>query len=115
MCVPGEGIDAAVAKGKIDILEVTKETLQRGRDVAKMLVLDNVDTRRFRNAMRAATDEAGQLYFRSLLTDDILYYLFSAQGASASRSSSIEESVELQRRKLFIGISMPSPASLQER
>jgi hypothetical protein len=34
MCVPGEGIDAAVAQGKIGrhVLKVTKETLQRGRD-----------------------------------------------------------------------------------
>jgi hypothetical protein len=34
--------------------------------------------------MRAATDESRQLYFRSLLTDDILYYLFSAQFRSIS-------------------------------
>ncbi|OBT52620.1 hypothetical protein VE04_06869 [Pseudogymnoascus sp. 24MN13] len=34
--------------------------------------------------MRAATDESRQLYFRSLLTDDILYYLFLAQFRSIS-------------------------------
>ncbi|OBT78529.1 hypothetical protein VF21_01030 [Pseudogymnoascus sp. 05NY08] len=86
VCVPGRGTDAVLDRKKLErhVSNVTKETLQRGRDVAKMLVLDNVDTKRFRNAMRATTDEARQLYFRSLLTDDILYYLFSAQFRSIS-------------------------------
>lgn len=86
ICVPRRGIDAAVDRAKLErhVSKVTKKTLQRGRDVAKMLVLDNVNTKKFRDAMRATTDEARQLYIRSLVTEDMLYYIFSTQFESVS-------------------------------
>ncbi|KFY86069.1 hypothetical protein V500_07891 [Pseudogymnoascus sp. VKM F-4518 (FW-2643)] len=86
ICVPRLGIDAAVDRVKLErhVSNVTKKTLQRGRDVAKMLVLDNVDTKQFRDAMRATTDGARQLYIRSLVTEDIVYYIFSTQFESVS-------------------------------
>ncbi|RFU31081.1 hypothetical protein B7463_g5251, partial [Scytalidium lignicola] len=69
---------------KNHVANISRKTLHRGLELAKLLVYQHINTANFRNVMRDTNEKSRIYYLRDLLTNDHVYYLYSDQWESVS-------------------------------
>jgi hypothetical protein len=92
-CIPkdvkkytGRGYDTIFFENNLKnhVANISKKTLKKGFVLTKMLVFDTINTAEFQAAMRDANEKTHVYYFRSLVTNDHVYHLYSNQWKGVS-------------------------------
>lgn len=90
------------------IRKMSENSLRKGLSITKMLVLNNITTPEFAKAMRGDF-KAAIRYFKTLVTNDISYHVFSDQWKAVSfdfihhegiRADGLEENIRQDMRKI---------------
>ncbi|KFY39301.1 hypothetical protein V494_04032 [Pseudogymnoascus sp. VKM F-4513 (FW-928)] len=79
-------VDTKVTYGALRgfVTNLTRDTLQKACDVTKILVIRHSNTLAFRKAMRDNSEDARIGFFGSVLTEDMILFLFSSQFKAVS-------------------------------